>query len=123
MGFAAHCDCLFFRVPDGLGVLHTHTQKQVFPTMQPSVSVEQSLLSLRSTHPLPATTARALSPLPDQLSLADTPAAEAMILMPTNNTAGPQGAGTFVPVDESTNQRLSAVNTAPPQAGDCDDDQ
>ena len=72
--------------------------------MQPNVSIEQSFISLGSFHPQPVTTARALSPLPDQLSLANTPAAEA-ILTPAHNDAVPQGAGRFVPVDERSNPR------------------
>ena len=120
MGFAAHCDHFFSQVPDCRAV--SRTQHKDVPTMRPSVSVERSLISLRSFHPQPAATARALSPLPDQLSLADAPAAEA-ILTPAHNTAAPPGAGRFASVDENTNQRLSAVKTAPPQAGDRGADQ
>ena len=91
-----HCDCCeHVEKCSELGFTGTncravsHPQQTVVSAMLPSVAIEQQLMSLRSFHPQTATTARALSPLPDQLSLADTPAAEG-ILTPTHNTVAPR---------------------------------
>ena len=59
--------------------------------MQARVFGEQQLTSYRSILTRPATTARALSPLPDQLSLTDTPASEGILTTSTHTQRSPTG--------------------------------